>query len=100
MIFFGTNCLSAKSIIPWKIFRKRGLVVEVEIVCSDQAEHKRRVEQRTADIEGLVLPTWNEVQNREYHNWPQQHIFIDTSGDKPALSIEKTLSAFEQFLQT
>ncbi len=31
--------------------------VEVEIVCSDIAAHRRRVETRTTDIAGLRLPT-------------------------------------------
>ena len=37
-------------------------LVEVEVVCSDAAEHRRRVESRRADIPGLLLPTWDEVQ--------------------------------------
>ena len=32
--------------------------VEIEVVCSDQAEHRRRVVTRTADIAGHELPTW------------------------------------------
>ena len=35
--------------------------VEIEIVCSDQAEHRRRVESRIADIVGHELPTWRQV---------------------------------------
>jgi predicted kinase len=32
--------------------------VEIEVLCSDPAEHRRRVETRAADIEGFRLPTW------------------------------------------
>ena len=35
--------------------------IEVEIVCSDRAEHRRRVEGRKADIRGFTLPTWEAV---------------------------------------
>ena len=30
-------------------------LVEIELVCSDDVEHRRRVESRTADISGFVL---------------------------------------------
>ncbi len=53
--------------------------IEIEIVCSDQAEHRRRVETRTADICGLRLPTWQEVCDREYEPW-EADIVIDTAG--------------------
>jgi len=75
-------------------------VIEIEIVCSDLAEHKERVEQRRADIEGLVLPTWKEVQDREYQEWSRHRIVIDTSGETPARSIERTLAAIDASLPT
>lgn len=53
-------------------------IVEVEIICSDQVEHKRRVETRTDDIAGLPL-TWKEVIERDYEAWDQPHIMIDTA---------------------
>ena len=55
-------------------------LISVEIVCSDEAEHRRRVESRSSDIPDLVLPTWDKVQNREYHPWTQPRIVIDTAG--------------------
>lgn len=54
--------------------------VDIEIVCSDQNEHRRRVETRTADVPGLRLPAWREVVEREYHDWSIRPITIDTSG--------------------
>ena len=33
-------------------------LVEVEVVCSDPAEHRRRVETRTINVAGLVGPAW------------------------------------------
>jgi predicted kinase len=54
--------------------------VEVEVVCSDVAEHRRRVETRVADIPGHTPPTWREVEERQYHPWPGKRIIIDTAG--------------------
>lgn len=53
--------------------------VEIEMICSDVNEHKRRVETRKADIQGFVLPTWETVRNREYDVWDRDHIVIDTA---------------------
>lgn len=53
--------------------------VEVEVVCSDINEHRRRVESREADIPGHTLPTWEEVQNREYEPWSTHRLVIDSA---------------------
>jgi predicted kinase len=53
--------------------------VEVEIKCSDIAEHQHRVETRVADISGHRVPTWQEVITREYDPWNRQHLVIDTA---------------------
>lgn len=52
---------------------------EIELVCSDPAEHRLRVEQREADVPGLVQPTWNDVLTRAYEPWPGARM-IDTAG--------------------
>ena len=54
-------------------------LVEIEVVCSDRGQHRRRVESRVADIPGLVLPTWQQVLDREYEPWTTAHV-IDTAG--------------------
>jgi predicted kinase len=61
-------------------------VVEVEIICSDSAEHRRRVESRQPDIDGFILPTWKDVVERHYDPWHREHIVVDTAGQTPALS--------------
>lgn len=67
-------------------------VLEIEIVCSDQEEHKRRVDTRVVDIEQSTRVTWKEVLTRDYEHWPQAQIVIDTAGASPEQSVEKTLS--------
>ena len=54
--------------------------VNIEIVCSDPVEHRRRVETRVSEIPGLVLPNWEQVVRREYHPWPKSPIEVDTAG--------------------
>jgi len=68
------------------------LVLEIEIVCSDQREHKRRIESRTVDIEQSTQVTWKDVINRDYEPWLQAHVVIDTAGASPEQSFEKTLA--------
>ena len=55
-------------------------LVEVLVVCSDQAEHRHRVETRTLDIAGPRLLTWQDVVTREFEPWDREPIVIDTAG--------------------
>ena len=54
--------------------------IEIEITCSDPAEHRQRVETRVSDIAGLQPPTWEEVITRNYELWNRKHLVIDTAG--------------------
>ena len=60
--------------------RYHASLVEIETICSDLAEHRRRVESRIADLEGLVQPTWQEVMDRAYQPWDRDRLVLDTSG--------------------
>lgn len=53
--------------------------VEIEVICSDEVEHRRRVSTRRADISGHILPTWEEVCTLRYDVWDRAHISIDTA---------------------
>ncbi|EOD63002.1 AAA family ATPase [Amycolatopsis vancoresmycina] len=55
-------------------------VLEVEIVCSDPAEHRRRAETRDPGVPGLVPPTWAEITAREYEPWNRDRLVVDTAG--------------------
>lgn len=44
-------------------------LLEVELVGGDIARHRRRVETRSVDVDGLKLPTWQDVLDREYEPW-------------------------------
>jgi predicted kinase len=54
--------------------------IEIEITCSDPAEHRQRVETRVSDIAGLRPPTWQEVVTRDYELWNRERLVIDTAG--------------------
>lgn len=58
-------------------------VLEVEVVCTDEDEHRRRVEARSADIPDLELPTWEMVKARDYAPWATTRLVIDTARLRP-----------------
>lgn len=78
----------ADSVNPWMLTRnawrdvgRRACVrvIEIETLCLDEIEHRRRVETRISDIPGLLLPNWEDVIVRDYHPWDRDHITIDTA---------------------
>ena len=65
--------------------------VNIEVICSDKAEHRDRVENRQSCITGLTLPTWQQVQEREYHAWDGDLVRVDTAGEQVHQSVDKLL---------
>lgn len=65
--------------------------VEVEVVCSDKAEHQRRVETRATDVEGLVKPTWQEVSGRRYDRWQGHQVVIDTASKAVEAAVDELI---------
>lgn len=53
--------------------------VNIEVICSDAREHRRRVETRASAVPGLQMPTWADVGSREYHEWTVERIVVDTA---------------------
>jgi predicted kinase len=77
------------SVNPWMLtrnaWRDAGLragarVIEVETICSNAEEHRRRVETRPGDVPNLKLPDWQAVIERDYHPWDRDHLTVDTFG--------------------
>ena len=71
-------------------------ILEVEIVCSDAAEHRRRVENRSADIPGLVPPTWADVVARDYEPWLEPRLVIDTARLQPGEAMATIMAAIAE----
>lgn len=69
----------------WRRVAEAGssMFVDIEVICSDESEHRRRVETRSSSIPNLVLPTWDDVLAREYDPWSSPRILIDTAGIPP-----------------
>ena len=65
------------------------LLLNVEVVCSDQALHRRRVEARESDIQGLIAPDWQKVSNRTFDPWQEDRLIVDTSIDDIKKSASK-----------
>jgi len=96
------NSVVADSVNPWQLtrdaWRRAAAVagrswVDVEIICSDPHEHRRRVEERAIDIPSLTPPTWQQVLDRDYHPWTDRCMQIDTAG----VTIE---AAFDELLRS
>lgn len=65
--------------------------VNIEVICSDAQERRRRVETRKPGMTGLVPLTWEAVLRREYHPWTKERIIIDTTGKTENESFKELL---------
>jgi predicted kinase len=104
----GDNLALGRTVIadcvnPWPLTRdawrsvaqRAGVrIVEVEVVCSDLTEHRRRVESRIADIQGHELPTWQDVVARDYRPWSRARFVIDTARTDVADSVRILTESF------
>lgn len=65
----------------WRAVAERAQVelVEVEITCSNQEEHRRRVEERIGRPPAESGPAWAEVVARDYRAWDRDRVVIDTA---------------------
>jgi predicted kinase len=74
---------------PWDELaaRYRTQLHWVRLVCGDGAEHRRRVVERSADIAGHQLPSWDDVTRRVVDEWAQPHGVVDTSAGDPVATV-------------
>ena len=70
-------------------------IVEIEVVCSDANEHRRRIETRTIDIAGLTPPSWQQVIDRHYEPWDRPRLALDTANRTPAETLEELSSRID-----
>jgi len=76
-------------------FRDLGAQLDVPVhwlrlICTDRAEHRRRVTGRVADLPGHVLPSWEQVQRRDVDQWHERHTVVDTAAPDP---VDRVLAA-------
>ncbi len=75
------------------VAQRAGLdALQVGVICSDPAEHRRRVETRRADIEGHVQPTWQDVLERKFEPWSDHVLVVDTAHQSTNESVALILS--------
>jgi predicted kinase len=57
----------------------------IECVCADQATHRRRIEARVRNIDGMAEVSWARVEQRcaEYEAWTDARLTLDTSVQPP-----------------
>jgi len=67
--------------------------LDVEVVCSDPAEHERRAATRVGDIVDLPLPTWSDIRRREYEPWDTDRLVVDTARRSLAECVAQVRSA-------
>ncbi len=63
-------------------------LVDIHLFCSDAIEHKRRVEERVADIPGHVLPTWQAVAHHDFEPRDDDCLLLDTAKTSPLELVE------------
>ena len=68
------------------------LYVNIEVICSNTAEHRHRVKTRPSTIPGLTMPAWSDVESREHHEWTVERIVIDTAGRMENQCLDELLS--------
>lgn len=75
----------------WRLVAQRAgcALLEVELVCSDAREHRRRVETRTADIQGFALPSWESVVHHHYEPWTTDRLVVDTAALSVAAAVAR-----------
>ena len=75
------------SVSPWPVTRRgwqavaertEVAIVEVEIVCTDLSEHRRRMSRRDISVEGGVS-SWDRVVNCDYRAWDSPRLVVDTA---------------------
>jgi predicted kinase len=78
----------ADCVNPWPLTREAwravaaragAAAIDVEVVCSDAALHRARVEGRAADIPGHVLPKWDEILQCDYGPRGTDCLRLDTA---------------------
>lgn len=87
---------------PWMLtrdaWRRVGIeagvpVLEVEIVCGDPDEHRRRIGSREIGVPGLQRVTWVDVTACDYHAWTRARLVLDTARDDVAACVDQVRMA-------
>ncbi|MEM1151274.1 MAG: AAA family ATPase [Pseudomonadota bacterium] len=75
-------------------------ILNVEVICTDQALQRERVETRKNDVKGLVLPSWQAVTQRVFEPWREDRMVIDTSAMSASECAETIVQAMTRLSVT
>lgn len=64
-------------------------LIDIHLICSNSAEHRRRVEERLADIPGHIQPTWEAVTQQEFEARDDDHLLLDTATLSPEELVDR-----------
>jgi hypothetical protein len=67
-------------------------LVEVEVICSNEDEHRHRAEARRSDVEGLLKPSWTAILQREYEPRLRTPLVVDSATTSPNSAVERIAS--------
>lgn len=62
--------------------------IEIEIICSERAQHQYQISNRKSSIKGLQLPNWDEVKVRLYEMWDSADLVIDSAKYSPDEAVQ------------
>ena len=64
----------------WRSVASRSNVpaIEIMVICSDPVEHRKRVEMRALDAEGMLSPSWDKIASRAFEPWAEA-LVVDTA---------------------
>ena len=73
-------------------------LILIEVICSDQQLHKKRIEDRMRNIEGMSEITWERVieRKREYESWVDKHLTLDSVAPSEVL-VKKAIEYIQHF---
>lgn len=68
-------------------------ILEIEVLCSDAAEHRRRVEARRGAVPGLSRVAWRSVLDFDYEPWTGARLMVDTARLAPDAALDAVLAS-------
>jgi predicted kinase len=70
----------------------------IECVCADETTHRRRVDARVRNIDGMAEVTWARVEKRraEYEAWTDARLTLDTSAHPPERLLAEAIGYLAQ----
>ena len=67
-------------------------IINIEVIFSDIAEHKKRIESRQSDASEAKQPPWKQVQDREYEPIESVDLRVDTSLKSPEACLQDIIN--------